>query len=58
MTDKQRLNKLDEFALRYGWTVSESFSGKGLSLHETGKKGYSKTVREAIDIYINYKAFF
>ncbi len=51
ITDTQRLDKLDRLTKGYrlGWILRESISGRGMRLHESGKEGAVKTVREAID---------
>lgn len=54
MTDKERLDKLDLLTKGYGngWILRESINGRGMRLHESSKDGTSKTVREAIDAFI------
>lgn len=51
MTDKERLDKLENLTTGYGkgWVLRKSYVGRGMRLHETSHDGAYKTVREAID---------
>jgi hypothetical protein len=57
MNDTERLDYLQSLTTGYGngWILRESFHGRGIRLHETGKEGASPTVRGAIDNYLKVK---
>lgn len=54
-TDKERLDLLEQCAHGWGngWVCRESITGRGIRLHETRDKKATKSIRDAIDSYLD-----